>query len=715
MKKSLQTIALSFFMGGALFAQEPHNMVKPCATYEAMEQAFQANPNARVQYEQEQEKLRIATEEYEASLKNKKVGAAFQYTVPVVFHILHTNGPENIPDANCIAALANINNDYARTGSDTGSIYSAFKSIYINSDIKFMLAHKDPSGNCTSGINHYYNTSTTWNQSAPNYAYSGTAAGKWNPTKYLNIYVVKSICPSSATCSTSGGVIQGYTYKPGTWSTGNAADVFVVVSSEVNSNPQNARTLSHEIGHWLNLSHTWGNTNNPGVACGNDGVADTPLTKGFFSTCPSSAVGSGCSVPENVENIMDYSSCVKMFTAGQTNVMRTALASSVSGRNNLWSPANLIATDVNGTTTCAPIADCHSVNNIYTVCSGGSLTFIDDSYNGTVTSRLWSATGSATIANPANASTSIYFPTVGTQTVTLTVGNTSGTTTVTKVVNVLNGTANYLSTYQESFEPAGLPANWSVINQTGGVTWAQYFGAAATGNGSYYMNNSINPNGAIDILETPSYNFLANPGAVFTFKYAYARYNASNVDVFKVQASSNCGGSWADINIGTNATFATGSGGTTTTPFYPTPTQYKTYTLTTHPGFNTYKTQPNVRLRFYFQEDPAAGFGNNMFLDDINFNAPMSVSELSQSISFAVYPNPTSGVTNIEFNLKDNANVKYYVTDLIGRIVENERSHNLTAGSHKFTINESQKLSQGVYMINFELDGQKMSRKLIVE
>ena len=77
MKKSLQTIALSFFMGGALFAQEPHNMVKPCATYEAMEQAFQANPNARVQYEQDQEKLRLATEAYEASLKNTK---AVSYT-----------------------------------------------------------------------------------------------------------------------------------------------------------------------------------------------------------------------------------------------------------------------------------------------------------------------------------------------------------------------------------------------------------------------------------------------------------------------------------------------------------------------------------------------------------------------------------------------------------------------------------------------------------
>lgn len=713
MKKTIQTIALSLFIGGAVNAQEK---VQMCNTYDAMEAVFKADPAARVRYEAEQEKLRIATLEYEESLKNKKM-AAFQYTIPVVFHILHTYGAENISDATCITALANINNDFAKTGSDVGTIDPNFASLYINSDIKFMLAHKDPSGNCTSGINHYYNTSTDWNQSSPNYAYSGTGVGKWNPTKYLNIYIVRSICATTSTCSSSGGVVVGYTYKPGTWSSGAAQDAFVFRASFVSSSP---RSMSHEIGHWLNLSHTWGNTNNPGVACGNDGITDTPITKGFFSTCPG-APYSGCSPLENVENIMDYSSCPKMFTTGQTNVMRAALASATSGRSNLWTTTNLgsTQTDVNGAGICAPIADCYSMYgtavNVYTVCSGGSLNFFDVSYNGTVTTRNWSGTGGAVAANPSNPSTSITFPTAGTQTVTLTVGNSTGTTTTTRTVNVVSGVANYASTYQESFEPAGLPANWGVINQTGGVTWAQYFGAAATGNGSYYMNNSINPNNAIDIMETPSYDFLNNPGAIFTFKYAYAKYSTTNADVFKVQASSNCGGSWTDIYVPTNAILASGSGGTSTTPFYPTSGQYKTYTLTAHPAFNSFKTQPNVKIRFYFMEDPSAGFGNNIFLDDINFNTVLSVNELSKSIGFSLYPNPTNGTASIEFNLSDNAQIKYYVSDVIGRVVEHEKNLNLVAGFHKFTINESQKLTQGIYLVHFEMDGQKMSRKLIIE
>lgn len=720
MKKSIQTLLLAFTLGSTALVAQEQQTVYPCATYDAMEAAFQADPSLRAKYETEQEKLRLATAEYEASLQNKKMGAAFQYTIPVVFHILHENGSENISDANCIAALANINNDYSASGSDVGTISSLFSSLYINSDVKFMLAHKDPSGNCTSGINHYYNTSTNWNQSSPNYAYSGTGAGQWNPTKYLNIYVVKSICPSTSTCSSAGGVIVGYTYKPGTWPSGNSRDAFVIRSGWVSNNIIDSRTLSHEIGHWLNLSHTFGNTNNPGVSCGDDGIADTPMTKGYFSTCPSSSSGNTCvgSGQANVENIMDYSSCPKMFTTGQTNVMRAALASSTSGRNNLWSPANITATDVNGTGTCAPIADFHSVYgtaiNVYTVCAGSSLTFIDDSYNGAVTGRAWTATGGASIANPTGASTGITFPTAGTQTVTLAVNNAQGSSNKVKTVVVIPGVANVGTTYQESFEGAGLPANFAIVNQTGGTTWQQNTGAAASGTKSYYMNNTINPGGAIDILETPSYNFAANPGATFTFKYAYAQYNASYADVFKVQASSNCGGSWTDIYVPSAGTLASGSGGVTTSPFTPTPAQFKLYTLTSHPAFNTFKTQPNVKIRFYFQEY-SSGFGNNLFLDDINFNSPLSVNELSQSIGLNMYPNPTNGSANIAFTLSDKAEIKVSVTDVIGKSVENERIFNLAPGQHAITVNEFQQLKSGMYIVNVEMNGQKITRKLIVE
>jgi hypothetical protein len=724
MKKSLQTLALSLILGSTALMAQTQDIVMPCATYDAMEKAFEANAAQRLSYEQEQEKLRIATEEYERSLQNHKTGAATQYTIPVVFHILHTYGSENIPDANCIAALANINNDFAKTGSDVGTINSTFAPLYVPADIKFMLAHKDPSGNCTSGIVHYYNTSTDWNQAAPNYAYSGTTAGKWNPTKYLNIYVVRSICPTTATCSSAGGIVVGYTYKPGTWTSGSAADVFVIRAAWVSSNYIDSRTLSHEIGHWLNLSHTFGNTNNPGVTCGDDGISDTPPTLGFFSTCPNSigtntCAGSGGNA--NVENIMDYSSCPKMFTQGQVNVMRATLLSGTSGRNNLSTTTNLgsTQTDVNGAGNCAPIADCYSLygtaTNVYTVCQNGSLSFVDVSFNASVTSRTWAATGGGVIANPNNSSTSMTFPTAGTQTVTLMVASTGGTAVTTRTVLVKSGVANYNTTYQESFENPGLPANWTVINQTGGTTWQQYLGAAATGTNSYYINNSINPTNAIDIIETPSYDFAANPGAVFTFKYAYAQKTSTWADIFKVQASSNCGGSWTDIYSPSSSVMATGSGGVQSTAFVPTSSQFKTYTITSNPIFNPFKSQSNVKLRFYFQETATTGNGNNIFLDDINFNGTLGVNALTESIRFVVYPNPTNGSATMEFTLSDKADISYHVMDVVGRVVEEQRPMNAAPGNHSFTINASQKLTSGIYFVNFEMNGQKMSRKLVIE
>ncbi len=597
MKKTLQ-IVISLFVSSVIVAQEPH--IQPCNTYAAMEQYFDSHPSSRDAYEKEQAKL---DNEYLNYVNGKTMNktAATQYTIPVVFHILHTYGPENVSDATIMGALAQINSDYAKAGSDVSTISPLFSSLYINSDIVFMLAHKDPNGNCTSGIVHHYDTRTTWDQSNTSY-YAYT----WNPTKYLNIYIVKSICQTLATCSPTS-IIVGYTYRPGSFGVGTGSPLDAIVYDSQFLTGTSARSLSHEIGHWLNLKHTFGNTNNPGTTCGDDGIADTPPTKGYFSTCPSSSGGNTCSGSggnANVENIMDYSGCPKMFTTGQTNVMRTALASATNGRNNLSTTANLLATDVNGTSFCAPVSDISPIT--YTVCSGQPVYFYDVSYNGPVTYRNWTAASYNLVGSPTLSTTTIIFPYAGVETISLTVGNSTGTTTSTRMVTVLDGKPNIDSTFIESFEAGVKPLNWNVDNTSGGVAWALTSAAAATGSWSYYLNNfNNNPNGAVDILETPSYNFASDPNSKFTFKYAYAKKDAANNDVFKVQASKDCGGTWTDIYVPSNSSMATGSGGILATPFVPTPSQFKTYTLTNHPGFGpftvfTFRKMPLQVLEIIF-------------------------------------------------------------------------------------------------------------------
>jgi PKD repeat protein len=412
-----------------------------------------------------------------------------------------------------------------------------------------------------------------------------------------------------------------------------------------------------------------------------------------------------------------------MFTIGQANRMTTSINSTPGGRNNLSTVSNLTATGIiSPVSPCAPIADCHtnsgSMNNLYIICAGQTLNFFDDSYNGPITSRAWTTNSTGTMSAPSGTLNNISFPIAGIYTVNLTVGNSVGSSSVVKSVTVVPSVANYTTTYQESFEAGpSLPANWTIINQTGGTTWQRNTAAAATGTASYYLQNGVNPNNAIDILETPSYDFLNNTGATFTFKYAYAQKTSTWADVFKVQASKDCGGSWSDIYVPSASFLASGSGGVTSAPFTPTSTsQWKTYTLTSHPAFNTFKSQPNVRIRFYFKEDATTGFGNNFFLDDINFNAPLGVNELTRSVEFVLYPNPTEGSASIDFTLSDKADIRFCVMDVTGRLVEAERSYSdLSPGHHSYKINESGKLRSGIYFVNLELNGQKMSRKLIVE
>ena len=107
-----------------------------------------------------------------------------------------------------------------------------------------------------------------------------------------------------------------------------------------------SRTFIHEVGHWLNLPHTWGSSNEPGIASNctmDDGVSDTPNTIGS-TWCNYNETT--CGSRSNIENHMEYSSCRKMFTVGQKARMRTALLSSVGGRNNLITAQNQAATGI---------------------------------------------------------------------------------------------------------------------------------------------------------------------------------------------------------------------------------------------------------------------------------------------------------------------------------------------------------------------------------
>ena len=245
-------------------------------------------------------------------------------TIPVVFHVVYSSSAQNISDAKCQAQIDQLNLDYARLNADAANTPSAFASLAANTNIQFCLAVRDPNGNSTTGVIHKSTTSTSFstNDRVKYSAQGGDDA--WPASSYLNIW----------TCNLSGGVL-GYAQFPG----GTAAtDGVVVLYSSVGSvaspttaTPYNkGRTATHEVGHWLNLYHIWGDD---GTSCsGSDNVNDTPNQSSENYGCPSYPHTDNCSASSPgvmFMNYMDYTDdgCMNMFTQGQSSRMNALFAS----------------------------------------------------------------------------------------------------------------------------------------------------------------------------------------------------------------------------------------------------------------------------------------------------------------------------------------------------------------------------------------------------
>lgn len=678
----------------------------PCATTEMQNAWFAEHPELKARFDSAQamaarEDAILFQQGYQQL--QARSAAASMYTIPVVFHILHQGGSENISDAQVRDAVDILTRDFNLMNSDTSDVVPAFKSLIGNPQITFVLASKDPSGKCTNGILRHYDENTIWNNTSKNYKYT------WPSNRYLNIYVVKSI----------GSGAAGYTYLPGSGIPGSM-DAIVILSTYVGSigtgQPALSRALTHEVGHWLNLPHTWGNSNQPGVSCGDDGVSDTPVTKGFTSCNLSNASQCNPGIIENMQNYMDYAYCQRMFTLGQAIRMQNALNSSVAGRSTLSSSANLQFTGVtNPLTSCAPLVDISVAGN-YTVCAGKPLTLLSFTSNANPTSYVWDAGPNGSLSDPNIPNPTVTFDAIGTLTVTLVASNDAGSDAASVVITVKEPWADVVSTHAESFEATTLPNSWTIYN-SGSQGWTRHATVGSEGSASMYVRGEQMPKNSVAILESPAYDFKNNPGATFSYKYAYRRASSSNKDLFIIQASADCGGTWVNIYAPSVAQLAQGSGGTGAALYVPAEQEWKIYDqLANHPLFRPFTDESNVRIRFYFKEDvDGTGYGNRFYLDDVQFSVPVGVNELSRNYGYKAYPSPSQGLINIEYTLSDPAMVNWELVNISGMKVAEGLKTSQTEGTHRIQLNTDDALPAGLYFMNLTIDGATMSRKLLIQ
>lgn len=733
MKKLLLSASAFLSFAAAMNAQQ----IQPCGMHQAMESHLKNVPGyaAKLNAVEAVKNAELANSNMAA--KSASITSAYTFTIPVVFHVLHLGENigtgTNVSDALLTSALAQVNRDFARLGSDTTTIDPMFDSLYINSRIHFELAKKDPLGNCTNGIVRHYNTRTNWAQSDLfNYQYSTMAPGNWNPSKYLNIYIVKNIIDDGG----SQGIIVGYTYLPGT-SPIDPADAIAYRYDFLSG--LNSRSLSHEIGHWLGLSHTFGGSNNAGTICGNDDISDTPRTSGFFSNCPQpyTALNDSCDPGKrpNINNIMDYSSCPKMFTKGQTAKMRNSLQSMVGLRKLVVDTANLIATgilDANGNPTpavaCAPVADFSATK--FSTCAGQTVTFNSTSFNSVPSSYSWAFEG----GNPSTSNSqtqSVSYDTPGTYSVSLTVSNGNGTSskTVNSFITVDWNGAKTLP-YTEDFEGQWWPVGMNFKNEdlgTHGWEKSQY-GANFSNYSTVlpnanYVNNFPGFAGNVDIMELPPFDFTNTTNISISYDYSFARKTGVATDTFKLQYSLDCGGTWLNVPGMTSASQMAASGGTVNAPYIPwssattvSDPSYKWKTKTIIPAILTgLNNKRDVKIRFWFQNDIANGQSQNLYIDNINISGTVGLNEFENSLGLSIYPNPTSSSSVIEFTSPSNSKASILVYDVTGRIIE-EGNLSVNSGvSSKYTVNSSNQLNSGVYFVSITIDGKKVTKKLIIE
>ena len=339
--------ALFLSISFSLFSQSVHR----CGTVEIIQARNEAQPG-----------YSAATKAvYQEALRNidpSARGGGEVYQVPVVVHILHHDAEENLSADLVYSQIARLNKDYRRLNADTTETRAEFLPVAADAGIEFYLAGVDPDGNPTEGITW---TAVDRSDFAPD-LFSGTmdemkqsSAGgvdAWDTEKYLNIWVCDLIGDNPLF------QILGFAYPPSSapnWPAGSNASspelegvaIHYKVFGENNplavgefASAEQGRTAVHEVGHYLGLRHIWGDPNfllGEDGCMVDDGLQDTPnAAENAAFSCDhtrNTCVDSIADLPDMIENFMDYASedCMNMFTAEQTDILRTMLVNARPG------------------------------------------------------------------------------------------------------------------------------------------------------------------------------------------------------------------------------------------------------------------------------------------------------------------------------------------------------------------------------------------------
>ncbi len=679
---------------------------------------------------------------YKPSSGLNKKGSSPKYIIPVVVHVLHDNGAENISDAQIKSEIDFLNLSFRNLVSDSinrrqdtfnGTFYS-YKQLATDAEVEFRLAKNDPQGNCTNGIVRVQTPLTNKGNDELK------PISVWDTKRYYNIWVVRGINKGN-----SVGV-AGYAQFPMGFSGGASTDGIMVIHQEFGNigtsqagQTPNVTTSTHETGHWLGLYHPF-QTQVDTCEMNGDEILDTPPT--YFTATSNEPLRNRCNnknfnsctmdvpdLPDMQENYMDYfiGNCASnMFTKEQVARMHYVLETYRSG---LWSAENLALTGVLNQTpsNCKPIAAFNSPSR--NTCIGNSLSFNDYSFNGTVTNYNWSFPGGTPSSSTAKRPT-IKYDVAGTYDVTLIVTGPGGSDTIVKpnYVTIQANTANPKGFYtvdwwyQNNWQEQG----WSFEYESPNRKFERTTAASYNQNASMFLPkdpfNQLMTVGTTASLISPSFDFSGTPTGYFAFDYAFAQGRlpssigggATNEEI-KVYVSTDCGKTWTPkTTIGSSSISTIGNNASSilasSVNFVPADQgKWKDVVI----SGATIPNNSNVKFKIDFKYQG----GNNFFLDNVRLGSNTGNGELlSEELKLSVQPNPFASSTKLRYFLSNRKQVEIRIIDITGKEIATLFNGEQTAGTQEIEIGKSQfQLSSGIYFVSLNIDGQKFSKKIVVE
>lgn len=675
-----------------------------CSSHTLFQQMMKNDPEFRKNQE-------LLEKETEAYLNNKllaKSSATATYIIPVVFHVIYTTAAGNISDAQIIDQIDILNKEFKRLQADAALTPAAFQANAAAFDVEFRLATKDPNGDCTNGINRIYSTLTNCSVKENDVK----SLSYWPSNQYLNIWVTQ-VMHYAGNINCDGG---GYAQFPGGLATTDGINIRGDLIGNIGTAATNTqwgnfkgRYLIHELGHWFNLRHIWGDAN-----CGNDLVADTPPAVFSNSGCPNfphnafNSCGSTAS-GEMFTNYMDYTNgpCLNMFTAGQVARMTTAITSNVSGRNNLWTTTNLNATGTNDPYSYpVPCAAVPAVlpNTAVIACVGDSVKFIDNSYGGKKTSRLWDFNGEPSSSlTDSIVKVKYTFPGIYSFSLTNTYNSSSKTTAFNNKVYILGSNPNpaYFVPFEDGFEtPSDFYNDWVIVDNDNDLsTWEHITSTGYTGNNCIGILNYNRMAPKLDEIISPAYDLSAVENPTLTFRLNFTRRTANDDDILQIFISNNCGRTWSSVyNKNANGNLKTSSilEANSYTPALNS-TEWRLEKINLQPALS----KSVVRFKFSF----TSGGGNNLFIDDLNIDGLNTTGLTTHQTNpvASIFPNPATNQLTIAYK-KNEAGCTAEVLNLLGKVCLEVKT-NTTFEKTGACVLDLNTLNDGVYIIRLKQAG----------